>query len=197
MASDLTLSERTRFRVATAADADSVAELHAESWRRHYRGAYADAFLDGDVRADRLRVWRERLCDHDPDRYTLLAERDGLIGFANTYLGADRAWGALLDNLHVAAPYQRSGVGSCLLALTAEVVVARAAAHPSRLHLWVLEQNHAAQRFYEALGATRAGRERVTPPSGVSGRLVGEPFKLRYAWADAAALRPRSERIVT
>jgi hypothetical protein len=27
--------------------------LHADSWRRHYRGAYADAFLDGDVLADR------------------------------------------------------------------------------------------------------------------------------------------------
>jgi GNAT superfamily N-acetyltransferase len=191
LASDLALSDAPRFRVATAADADAVARLHAESWRRHYRGAYADAFLDGDVLADRLSVWRERLRDSDPSRYTLLAESDGLIGFANTYLGEDPTWGALLDNLHVAARRQRSGVGSLLLALTAQAVVARSAAHPCGLYLWVLEQNIAAQRFYEALGAAPGGRERVTPPGGVSGRLAGDPFKLRYAWADVAALKPR------
>src|SRR6188768_3459087 len=43
-------------RPATAGDAGQIAALHADSWRRHYRGAYSDAFLDGDVLTDRLRV---------------------------------------------------------------------------------------------------------------------------------------------
>jgi ribosomal protein S18 acetylase RimI-like enzyme len=30
------------YREATANDAEAIAELHAESWRRHYRGAYLD-----------------------------------------------------------------------------------------------------------------------------------------------------------
>ena len=51
------------YRVATLADAGVVADLHADSWRRHYRGAYADSFLDGDVVADRLQVWSERLAN--------------------------------------------------------------------------------------------------------------------------------------
>ncbi len=34
-----------RFRLASPADAKAVADLHADSWRRHYRGAYSDAFL--------------------------------------------------------------------------------------------------------------------------------------------------------
>src|SRR6266545_1171398 len=57
-----------RFRLASPADAKAVADLHADSWRRHYRGAYSDAFLDGDVVADRLAVWTARLREHDPRR---------------------------------------------------------------------------------------------------------------------------------
>lgn len=49
------------FRLAAATDAAAIADLHAQSWRRHYRGAYSDAFLDGDVAADRLAAWTERL----------------------------------------------------------------------------------------------------------------------------------------
>ena len=156
------------FRLASAADADAIAHLHAMSWRGHYRGAYADAFLDGDVLADRLATWRERLSEDDPRRYTLIAESPGPIGFANTYLEHDPTWGALVDNLHVAAGAGRSG-----------------------LYLWVLEQNTAAQAFYAALGGSPCGRERVTSPGGVHGRLNGRPFKLRYAWEDAALLSAR------
>jgi len=50
-----------QFRPARPSDADAVAALHADSWRRHYRGAYSDAFLDGDVYAERLVVWSSRL----------------------------------------------------------------------------------------------------------------------------------------
>lgn len=49
-----------RFRPALATDAAAIAELHADSWRRHYRGAYGDSYLDGDVGADRAAVWHGR-----------------------------------------------------------------------------------------------------------------------------------------
>ncbi|MEU4563183.1 hypothetical protein AB0F72_32800 [Actinoplanes sp. NPDC023936] len=52
-----------RFRFAEAADAAGIAALHADSWRRHYRGAYSDSFLDGDVIADRHAVWSARLAE--------------------------------------------------------------------------------------------------------------------------------------
>jgi hypothetical protein len=35
-----------RFRAAGPGDGPAVAGLHADSWRRHYRGAFSDAFLD-------------------------------------------------------------------------------------------------------------------------------------------------------
>jgi len=50
-------------RTAGPADADRVAGLHVASWRRHYRGAYADSFLDSDVVDDRRALWSGRLAD--------------------------------------------------------------------------------------------------------------------------------------
>ena len=38
-----------RFRAAGPGDANAIAGLHADSWQRHYRGAFSDAFLDHDV----------------------------------------------------------------------------------------------------------------------------------------------------
>ena len=114
------------FRAATLEDALGVARLHAESWQRHYRGAYSDAFLDGDVLVDRVAVWSERLDKRDPRRFTLLAEdASGLVGFANASFEEDPLWGALLDNLHVRHGHQRRGVGRRLLALTAQAVIER------------------------------------------------------------------------
>jgi len=178
--------EELQFRRAGPADAKAVANLHADSWRRYYRGAYSDDFLDGDVVADRLAVWSDRLGDPDRRRCTLLAEDGDLIGFANTVFDDDPTWGALLENLHVADGHRRRGIGSHLLALTAEAAMER----PQRtgLYLWVLEQNVDAQAFYQARGGSCVERTRVSPPGGIASRLNGSPAKLRYAWPEPAVL---------
>jgi hypothetical protein len=90
------------YREATAHDVEPIAALHAESWRRNYRGAYLDAFLDGDVFTDRLAVWSERLALPRSGQFTVVAELDGVVlGFAHTIFDRDPTWGAFLDNLHV------------------------------------------------------------------------------------------------
>jgi ribosomal protein S18 acetylase RimI-like enzyme len=171
------------FRSAGSSDADAIAALHADSWRRHYRGAYADAFLDGDVRADRERAWRQRLMHPDRQASTILAMGgDRLVGFAHTIFEDDPTWGALLDNLHVAADHHRRGVGSRLLALAAGAVLERG----TGFYLWVLEQNSDARAFYEARGGRCVERAATSPPGGVASRLCGSPVKLRYVWADHA-----------
>jgi ribosomal protein S18 acetylase RimI-like enzyme len=182
----MTDREGPRFRLAGPDDAQAVAELHADSWRRHYRGAYSDAFLDGDVAADRVMVWTERLRVPDPHRCTILAEDGGLVGFVNTFFDDDPTWGALLDNLHVAESHRRHGIASRLLALTAEALIARR--ERTGLYLWVLAQNADAQAFYEARGGRCVGRAAVSPPGGITSRVDGSSVKLRYAWADPAVL---------
>jgi GNAT superfamily N-acetyltransferase len=159
------VSANRDFRLAGPSDARAIAALHADSWRRHYRGAYSDAFLDGDVVVDRLAAWTDRLGRRNPGSWTILAEDEsGLIGFAHTAFDEDPTWGALLDNIHVAQPHQRRGVGSGLLAQTAETVAARR--RRTGLYLWVLEQNVEAQAFYEARGAKRLHRAPVARPEG-------------------------------
>lgn len=178
--------EELQFRIASPDDAEAVAQLHADSWGRHYRGAYSDAFLDGDVVSDRLAVWTDRLREADPDRCTILAENGRLVGFANTNFDADPTWGALLDNLHVADGHKRQGIGSRLLALTAEAVIERP--EGTGLYLWVLEQNVDAQAFYEASGGRCVGRRPISPPGGIANRITGSPTALRYVWTEPTAL---------
>lgn len=172
--------EDWQLRLADPSDAEAIAALHADSWRRHYRGAYSDDFLDGDVISDRLGVWADRLREPDRLRYTVVIEdSDTLIGFAHTALDEDATWGALLDNLHVAHGHKRQGIGSQLLTSTARAVVKRR----TGLYLWVQEQNRAAQAFYEACGGKCVDRAPVSAPGGVATRLSGSPAKLRYVWS--------------
>ncbi len=190
--SDTTLGETTgrasslRFRLAGAATASRVARLHADSWRRHYRGAYADTYLDGDLDVDRLAVWSARLAD--PAGTVTIAAEDGvdLVGFVHVVLDDDDRWGSLVDNLHVVWNRQRNGIGRALLARAAATVVAQACTR--RLYLWVQEQNVAAQHFYRALGGVEVERTPLEPPGGVPARLHGTPYKLRMAWPDASQL---------
>lgn len=173
-----------RYREADAGDAEGIAALHADSWRRHYRGALSDAFLDGDLAADRLAVWTERFRRPDPGSVTVLAEDpDGtLVGFTHVIFEHDPTWGALLDNLHVAAGQQRRGIGSRLLELSAVPV-------RTGLYLWVLEQNVAARNFYAASKGEWVETDAVPDPEGVPGRLNGEPRRMRYVWRDPSVLR--------
>jgi GNAT superfamily N-acetyltransferase len=182
-----------RFRAAGAGDASAVAGLHADSWRRHYRGAFSDAFLDRDVAGYLLPLWTERLATPDPRACTILAEYDGeLVGLAHTILDQDATWGAFLDNLHVRANLKRKGIGSRLLALTGQAVLD---ANPSSgLWLLVLEQNSAARAFYAARGAICVERGNVSPPGDDPANLNGSPVSLKYAWRDPSTLLPAAER---
>jgi GNAT superfamily N-acetyltransferase len=166
-----------RLRAATAADVAAIAALHAESWRRAYRGLYSAAYLDHEVHAERLRVWTRRFETARLDQRTVVAaDEGGLVGFVHTLLDEDARWGALLDNLHVAAAWQRRGLGTRLVAASAGAVVDE---RPGRgLYLWVLEDNAPARAFYAARGGREADHGTDTAPDGT--RVRG----IRVVWRD-------------
>lgn len=179
------------FRAARRVDARAIAGLHADSWRRHYRGAFSDAFLDGDVDGYLETIWNDRLAAPGPRARTILAECDGqLAGLAHTLLDEDPTWGAFLDNLHVAYGLKRRGIGTRLLALTRQAVTDWSPS--SGLYLWVLEQNADARAFYAARGGVCVEREDVPPPGGDPARLSGRPAGLRYAWSASISGSPLS-----
>jgi ribosomal protein S18 acetylase RimI-like enzyme len=176
-----------QYRDAVERDADSVAALHAESWRRHYRGAYLDTYLDGDVIRERQQVWRGRLSAPQTGHFTVIAHQgDEIVGFAHTILDEDPQWGSLLENLHVTTELKRNGIGSHLLSEAAQRLLHVRPA--GSVHLWVLDQNTAAQAFYEARGGNRVETQLRGPFPG-GGGAVGHC----YYWRDPDRLVLRSD----
>ncbi|SRR5579884_1962751 len=173
------------FREASIHDLEAIAALHADSWRRHYRGAFLDSFLDGDVFADRLAVWSARLTTPGADHFTIVADQsETVVGFAHMILDEDPDFGALLDNLHVTHQLKRHGIGRQLLTEAARELIWRRPID-KRFYLWVLAQNTAAQAFYAACGGTRVETTLSGPfPGG------GSALSHRMAWSNAAKLVP-------
>jgi ribosomal protein S18 acetylase RimI-like enzyme len=171
-----------QYREATEHQAHAIAALHADSWRRHYRGAYLDSYLDGDILSERRERWTIRLTPPRLNQLTVCAEMDGdVVGFSHILFDHDPRWGALLDNLHVRSDLKGTGIGTRLLSMAAEELVR---SRPSQaLYLWVLDQNTAAQAFYDARGGTRMETTLRGPFPG-GGMAVGH----RYFWPDPQRL---------
>jgi ribosomal protein S18 acetylase RimI-like enzyme len=169
-------------RAAEVRDVEAIAALHADSWRRNYRGAYLDSYLDGDVVTDRLVVWGERITRPDASFRTIVAERAGAFaGFAHVKLDDDPTWGALLENLHVVHELKGRGIGTRLMAAAARAVLDSTPG--AGLYLWVLDVNVAAQAFYAARRGAEAGREMRGPFPG-GGTALGH----RIVWPDPSTL---------
>ncbi len=153
--------------------------MHADSWRRHYRGSYTDDYLDGDIESERLQVWTERLATVADNTRTVVAESAGeLAGFVHIALDEDASWGSLVDNLHVRYGHQRLGIGTSLLTSAGAIIAAEAST--PRVYLWVQERNVNARAFYEQRGAECAERV-VVEPSRMKLRFA----KLRLVWPEA------------
>ena len=168
-------------RPATAHDIDAITTLHVDSWRRNYRGALSDAFLDTAAPANRLQRWTDRLSVPTGVSATTVAVEDGrLVGFVHTVFDDDPVDGSLVDNLHVAHDLKRTGLGTQLMAASARAVLDRTAL--LGIYLTVLEQNTSAQAFYEARGGECVGSEPWHAPSG------DDVTVLRYVWRDPSVL---------
>ena len=169
------------YRKASSEDADTLAQMHAQSWRHRYRGILLDAYLEQEVEADRMRVWRERLRDPSATQHIVMAlEGNTPAGFACAYAQHDPRWGTLLDNLHVLPLWQGKGVGRALMGEVARWM--KRQAREEGLYLWVYEQNEGARAFYERVGGTRQEATVVDNPGGGKGTVW------RYVWSTPSTL---------
>lgn len=169
-------------REAAAADAAALARLHARSWRGFYRGMMSDAWLDGDIDAERGAFWSNALASPVPGQAVIVAEAQGeLAGFVHLHANHDAAWGSYVHALHVAATFQGRGIGARLM----DAVGEWCERHGTRggVWLWVLEPNAPARAFYERIGARNVERDVWEAPDG------GRVPKFRYAWPSPQALR--------
>jgi len=168
------VTEVLHYRAAAHNDAPGIAALHAENWRRAYRGNFRDEYLDGDIVSERQSVWNERLGHPAANQYVCVAVHGSRIaGFICAFGCHDREWGSFIDNLHVDTHTQRRGVGSALMRQAGGWLSSR---FPNeRVYLLVWEFNPA-RALYERLGGRDTGIVDVENPGGGVGRYV------RYVW---------------
>ena len=161
---------------ASSQDVDSIAQLQAQSWRATYRGVLADEFLDRHVVAERREFWGARFASAPSERRVVLkAVSNGtLLGFVCVLLDEEPKWGARLDNLHVDPQSKGTGIGYELFRAAREWIADVAPGTP--MHLWCVERNEIARRFYD-----RQGGKIVESANRPFGQQASVP-ELRYWW---------------
>lgn len=171
---------------ATVQDATHIAELHAHSWQTTYSQCLPGEHVRDHLQHEHAMLWRERLMRVDDPALRIWKAcpelADGpLAGFVCALSGAD---GILLDNLHVATPWQRRGIGRALFQRVQRWATALDPGAP--LYLWVLAQNLRAQRFYEQMGGSAGAVHPIAVSPGI------EVPAVRYVWR---AVKIRSKRL--
>lgn len=170
------------YQLATEEDCEQIGALHAKNWQETYRGAFDDDYLDNDVYAERLAVWKKRFSKPNDKQHVCVAyDGDTLVGFECIYSDYHPELGAYLDNLHVRSGYQGYGIGRRLMSESAKYTLNK---NPhSSLYLYVLESNLPAIKIYKHLGGVNAGLETVDHPG--ASRLLNA---YKFVWNDPKIL---------
>lgn len=166
----------TRFAVreATVADAEGIARVHTDSWQTSYRGILPDTVLDRIDVGQRAESRRKILRDRSVFQLVAYDVTHGdIVGFCDA--GASRRhmpYAGEVYAIYLAHRAKRHGIGQEMF----ERVQAWLVANEMRsMIVWVLENNHHARRFYEAMGGTQGSR--------LSSRVGGYPVvELSYLW---------------
>jgi GNAT superfamily N-acetyltransferase len=165
---------RFAIREAKPADAEGISRAHVASWRTSYRGVLPDAAIERFDARERAAAGRNTLADRSV--LTLVAydttHRD-IVGFCDAGpCRGDSGHAAEVYRMYLEHHAKRHGLGREMF----ELVTAWLRVRELRsLVIWVLDNNHHARRFYEAMGGRPARR--------VPSRVFGFPIvELSYVW---------------
>ena|SRR6188474_1543709 len=165
---------RFAIRAARPEDAEGIARAHTASWRTSYRGILPEAVLARIDVDQRTASWHRVL--RDPSVLTLVAydttHRD-IVGFCDAGRSrGDTGYAGEIYRLYFEHHARRHGLGREIFEHVCDWLRAQRLAS---LIIWVLDGNHHARRFYEAMG----GRAGPRMGSRVSGFPVVEQA---YVW---------------
>ncbi|TYB66064.1 GNAT family N-acetyltransferase [Nonomuraea sp. PA05] len=143
--------------LATPADADSVGEIHAESWKAANASFFAPEFFAEALRQRRTK-WHDVLAT-DEKNTLLLAARDGRP-LAFSYFGpsALHPGSAEIHGFYGHPDGWGSGIAQALMAATLDRIHAGGF---GRVHLWTLRDTPQSHRFYAKCGFTVSGTVRT------------------------------------
>lgn len=165
---------RFAIREATEHDAEGIARAHTASWQASYRGILPDQLLDRIDVGQRVETRRRILRDRSVFQLVAYDLTHGdIVGFCDA--GPSRRhvpFAGELYAIYLVQHAKRHGLGQEMLDRVQAWLVAR---EMRSMIVWVLDNNHHARRFYEAMGG-RAGARLDT-------RVGGFPVtELSYVW---------------
>jgi GNAT superfamily N-acetyltransferase len=163
---------RFAIRQAVLADADGIARAHTASWRTSYRGLPEAVLAQIEVE-QRAASWRGVLADHS--RLALVAydvSHHDIVGLCDAGRGRRDPTTGEVYRMYLEHHARRHGLGREMFDRVTDWLRAQ---NFRSLVIWVLDNNHHARRFYEAMG----GRAERRVASSVSGFPVVE---LAYVW---------------
>lgn len=157
---------RLNIRTAQIADAAEIARIHVETWRVAYRGQIADAVLNAVSLQARATFWGEHL--GRGKGMVFVAEDHQLIaGFCDLVpsrdKGGDLQGAAEIAAIYVHPSHWRKGAGRALCEAALKEAQGRAF---RTVTLWVLASNHQAQQFYQKMGFSPDGAEKMEQLGG-------------------------------
>jgi GNAT superfamily N-acetyltransferase len=165
---------RFAIREASAADAEGIARAHTESWQTSYRGILPDTVLDRIDVGQRVETRKKIL--RDASVFQLVAydlTHGDIVGFCDA--GPSRRhvpFAGEVYAIYLVQHAKRYGLGAEMFERVQAWLVARGM---RSMIVWVLENNHHARKFYEAMGGRAASR--------LQSRVGGFPVtELSYVW---------------
>jgi GNAT superfamily N-acetyltransferase len=169
---------RFAVRDARLADADGIARAHAASWASSYRGILPESELALDI-GKLARRAEARVRDRDLLQLVAFDRTHGdIVGFCDAGPSRrDRSFGGEVYAIYIVDRAKRYGLGREMFARVMRWLVD---AGGRSMIVWVLEGNHHARRFYEALG----GRAATRVASAINGHPIVE---VGYVWDRLAA----------
>lgn len=164
-------------REATWLDACDIAIVHVDTWMTTYRGIVNDKFLNELSYNKGEKMWSKFIHDSTKNKkYIFVAEdvNDGIIGFATCGIERENDNKSIgeLYAIYILKDYQNKGIGKLLFNSVKEKLEAL---NYSSMHIWVLEANHQACRFYEAMGGKKLKEQEI---------VIGGDFlmEIEYEW---------------
>jgi GNAT superfamily N-acetyltransferase len=165
---------RFAIRDAKLDDAEGIARAQTESWQSSYRGILPDTVLDRIDVGQRADTRRKILTDKSILQLVAYDVTHGdIVGFCDA--GASRRnvpYKGELYAIYLVQHAKRYGLGTEMFERV-QAWFARQDIHS--MIVWVLDNNHHARRFYEALGGRATSR--------LQSRVGGFPVtELAYVW---------------
>ena len=150
---------RFAIREAVPGDAEEIARAHVASWRASYRGILPDDILDdldvGQRTSSRRNILRDQTSLH---LVAYEVSRGNIVGFCDAgRRRRDVPYAGEIYAIYLEHHAKRYGLGRELFERSTDWLSARGL---RSLVVWVLDGNHHARRFYEAMGGRAALRLR-------------------------------------